>query len=342
MKRYPVYKYFWALVDWLALNAAFLVALKLQTRVRISPLLPGFSVLAPEVLFFWGYALAVILIFQYNHLYKINVLMTIGDQALRILQGIFYAGLGLGLLSFFTRFHFIIESRRVIGYFCLLSIAILLLLRLLILRNLFSFLARKGFYRRLTLVVGAGSSGRLFAAQLGFRNPYALQIVGFVDEELPTETAVFRGLKILGKVADVPTLVDQYRIEEVLICLDNLPHDRLLGVLDICRSSSAVVKVASPLYDVIPARVFTERYGEIPVVGVYNSFPGFWRPFFKRAFDFSIAATGLLFLSPLFAIVAVAIKLDSRGPVLYLQDRIGKDGKPFRLYKFRSMFVDSD
>ena len=101
------------------------------------------------------------------------------------------------------------------------------------------------------------------------------------------------------------------------------------------------VKVASPLYDIIAERVFTERYGTIPVVGMTSSH-SIMQEWSKRLFDFVLAALGLVLLMPLFVLISIAVKLDSRGGVFYKQVRVGKDGKEFYLYKFRSMKPGSD
>jgi len=342
MKRYPPYKYIIALLDWLMINSAFLTALRLQPRLHVGFFHSMFPFLPAEVLFFLGYSAVVILIFQYLHLYKLNVILSRFDQGIRIVQGIIYSVLGLALLSFFTKSHVIVESRQVILYFGLLSASGLIVTRVLFVRSIFSFLAKNKIYQRSVLLVGAGISGRMVAANIGIRNSNALRAVGFVDDDLAVETVVFQDLKVLGKVDDIPRLIESLGIDEILVCMDNIPHERLLVVLDTCQKGSATVKVASPLYDVIPARIFTERYGEIPVVGVFNATPGLWRSFFKKFFDLALSAFGLLLLMPLFAAVAVAIKLDSSGPLFYRQSRIGKDGKPFLLYKFRSMVVGSD
>jgi undecaprenyl-phosphate galactose phosphotransferase len=93
---------------------------------------------------------------------------------------------------------------------------------------------------------------------------------------------------------------------------------------------------------VIPERIFTERYGEIPVTGVTNNNENEFYLLLKRAFDLILTTLGVILLAPVYAAVALAVRLDSAGPILYAQTRIGKDGKPFEFYKFRSMYVGSD
>jgi exopolysaccharide biosynthesis polyprenyl glycosylphosphotransferase len=191
------------------------------------------------------------------------------------------------------------------------------------------------------VILGAGPTGKLLAANIRLNNPYGLRVVGFLDDRLSEGTLVFGGLKVLGKVSSVAQVVEGLGISEVLVCLDDVPHKQLQDVLDVCMKTPAQVKVASPLYDVIAERMFTERYGKVPVVGITSS-SSIAQTLLKRLVDLLLAAMGLMLLFPLFALIGLAIKLDSPGEIFFKQIRIGKGGKRFVFYKFRSMIVGSD
>jgi exopolysaccharide biosynthesis polyprenyl glycosylphosphotransferase len=133
-----------------------------------------------------------------------------------------------------------------------------------------------------------------------------------------------------------------FEVHEIVICLENVNHDQLIAAMEAATSTDAVVKISSPLYDVVPSRLFIEKYGNVPVVGVSHFSPSPVLEMYKRVLDAVVVSVGLIFLLPLLAAIAVAIKMDSRGPVFFAQVRIGKNGRPFRFYKFRSMRVGSD
>lgn len=352
MKRYPLYKYILALLDWAILNAAFIFALKIKAQSEINIFFPHTPFVTLEVLFFFGYAGVMILIFQHNNLYKINVFLTVADQIILIFKSLLQASAGFALLSFFTESRMkgvlhivdslIVDSRLVILYFAFISFGLLLFFRVFLFRNLFLFLTKNHLYHRSLLIIGAGRTGRLVAANLRSKNPYGLQVIGFLDDKKPVGSTIFKGLKILGKVSDAPYLVDQHHIDEILVCLDNVPHTRLLEVIGVCLKTRALIKIASPLYEIIPTLISTERYGNVPVVAVSNSKPNILQRVSKRTFDVFFASLAILLLAPVFVIVALAIKIDSRGPILFKQIRIGKNGKPFQFYKFRSMYLGSD
>jgi len=137
-------------------------------------------------------------------------------------------------------------------------------------------------------------------------------------------------------------LVRTLRVREILICVDSGDHGRLMELAERCANTHALVKISSPLYHVVPARLMIEHYGDMPVVTVTHARPGPFIESYKRVFDLVLASLVTVALAPVLGAIALAIKADSPGPVLYRQTRIGKNGKAFTFYKFRSMQMGSD
>ena len=340
--KYPKYKFVFAFIDWLTINIAFIAAVKLQTHSGIDIFVDASPFVIPEMLVFMVYAVMLLAVFQHQNLYKINVVLSVADQLVRLIKSIFIAVIGLAVLSFFSRSNLIVDSRLAIFFFAVFSFLLLVVMRLVFYRQGLSLLATNNIYHRLVLIVGAGKAGRLLAANLSEKNPYGLKILGFLDDLHSVGAPIFRGLKVLGRVSDLESIANQYALDEIIVCVEDASHEELMEMLDRCQKTQARVKIASPLYDIIPARIPTERYGEVPVVGLAQTIPGPIQEFYKRMFDVLFATAGLLLMSPLFMIVSILIKLDSKGSVFYRQIRIGKNGKPFSFYKFRSMIVGSD
>ena len=341
MKRLK-HKYILLAFDWLVINASFVAAMKLQTRMAIDVFLPEPPFIDPEVMFFFGYSFVVLLIFGMNLLYKINIYLSVGPQILSILKGLGYSLLGIVLLSFTTKSRLVVDSRLATLYFSLFATTLLVAYRVFIFRTLFKFIVSRDMYRRTVLVVGAGKCGRQLASKLAKENPFGLWLIGFVDDEVPDGSAVLEGVYVLGKIKDVGAVVERHHIDEIVLCLDSLPEERYLDILNLCAKTKAMVLVASAEYGVIAERIYQETYGGVPVFGVMNAKPYFGQPVFKRVSDVLLALAGIIVLSPLLIVVAAAVKIDSRGPVLFKHIRIGKDGKPFMFYKFRSMYVGAD
>ncbi|MCK6561215.1 sugar transferase [candidate division KSB1 bacterium] len=341
IKRAP-HKYLLGLLDWVSINTAFMLALAYGAEPQLSSLAAVLEAHQPEILFGAIYGAIVVLIFQHYQMYQINVFLSLADHVVRIGNGIFAAVLGLTLFSFIKNAQVIIASRFAPFSFILISFALLVFTRIVLFRSLFLFLAKHDLYRRAVLILGGRATGRMMAATVRLKNPYGLRVAGFLDDELPVGTRVFEQLRVLGRMDEVQRMVHRHGIEEILVCLDDVSPQRLLDVLELCGQTGAAVKIASPLYEVVPERMSTERYGNIPVVGFSAARPSWLQKLLKRALDVTLAAAGLILLAPVLAVIAVAIKLDSPGPVFFRQIRMGKHGRPFHFYKFRSMVAGSD
>jgi undecaprenyl-phosphate galactose phosphotransferase len=192
-------------------------------------------------------------------------------------------------------------------------------------------------FQRNAVIIGGGDVGKNVAINIFLHDHLGLSLVGFLDDQVPLGKAVFNGAKVIGRPSEVKEICKVFDIHEIIVCLENVDQATFIENLELAVATEATVKVSSPLYAVIPDRLDMEKYGNIPVVGVSQYGPSPALEVYKRVFDSFVAAVGLFLLAPVLAFISLAIKLGSRGPVLFTQTRIGKDGKPFRFYKFRSM-----
>ncbi len=340
MKRRK-HEYLLIALDWFCLNVGFILALKLQSRQPIQFLMPEPPFVDPWLLFMIAYTPIIILIFNLNRLYNINVYLTGAHQAWQIFVSMAYAVMGIGLLSFFTKSSAIVDSRLTILYFSVVTYALLLLSRVAAFRLLFYSLAYTVLSRRM-VIIGANTTGTRLAERLSVRNPFGLHLVGFLDDEMAVGNEAAPGYFNLGKTDEVARVIEEEDIDEIVVCLENEPDIPYLELLDKCAKTRAMVMVASEQFAVIPQRTHQEAYGDMPVFGVMNTPPYLGKPAFKQIGDMLVACAMVLFLLPVFVTIAIAIKLDSRGPIFFKQTRIGKGGKPFDFFKFRSMYVGSD
>lgn len=197
---------------------------------------------------------------------------------------------------------------------------------------------RKGRGKLRALIAGAGRLGRLLAEQVG-SNPYlGLEAVGFLDNR---RTGKIDSLPVLGRWSDLEAVVRRHFIDEVLI---SNPSDRLSAsrIIKACREMGVGVRLVPDLVSLTTEEVEPSFIGSVPMLGYHRHRPHASELALKRFFDLAVASTLLVILSPLFAIIAVLIKLDSRGPVIYVSDRCGKDGRIFKFLKFRSMVTGAD
>ncbi|HLX12183.1 MAG TPA: sugar transferase [Bacteroidota bacterium] len=328
--------------DWIVFNLAFLYAVLLHLHTVSNFVSPVFPYISLELLIFMIYSALGIVIFHYNNLYNINVVFSIADQSVRLLESMFYVVFGFAVVSFFAKSSIIVNSRLVIILYLPVSLGFLIVERIILFRAGLIILARYEKFRRNLVLVGAGRVGKLLAANITLNNPFGMNILGYVDDGYAPGTPVFRGLKSIGRMNDILPITQSNSVDEILICVEGTESEKLLEILERCLETGAQVKIASPLYDVMSKFRFSERYGEIPVVGLTQAVNANAHELSKRIFDLVFAVFGMLVLWPAFLLIALAIKIDSAGPIFYRQTRIGKNGKPFTFYKFRSMFVGSD
>ena len=182
----------------------------------------------------------------------------------------------------------------------------------------------------------------MVAAQIAFDETHGFDVVGFVTDELAVGERVFEDLKNVGKMSELDDLVRRFDIDEIIIAESDVTHQSLLEIIDKAQETTANVRLVSELYNIIPEKVLLEKYLGVPIVKMPQNNENVLFNVYKRVFDVVMTVIGSILLFIPFAIIAILIKLTSKGPVLYKHTRIGKDCKPFEFYKFRTMYVGSD
>jgi len=166
---------------------------------------------------------------------------------------------------------------------------------------------------------------------LGYR------VVGFVPVLPEHEAGSYRGIPVVGSVESLPDVIENLAIRDVLIALDSTDHDRLLSVISACNGRDVSMKIIPDLYDIISGQARTNQIYGFPLIEISPQLMQPWENLIKRTMDIALSFIILSVGFPVWLLVAIAIKLDSAGPVFYLQERVGKDEKLFRVIKFRSM-----
>jgi exopolysaccharide biosynthesis polyprenyl glycosylphosphotransferase len=342
LKR-PLYKYLLAIMDFVVLLGSFLAAITAREGLQKSYFLSTFPFIEQEILFFAIFSLFILLIFQYENLYKINLFLTVAEQITRIVYAICVSVIGFAVAAFFLKKVFIIpESRLVIFYYFIFAVLFLSFSRVVLFRGIFILVTKKKLYSEPTLIIGSGNTAKMIATNISIDRRYALSLIGFVDNDLKAGMKFFQDKKILGSIKNIKQLVKQYSIKEIIICTENTTHDQLLRTYDICRGTRSRVKIASPLFGIISEKLFTEKYGDVAVIDAAQNEENLTVRLIKRVFDLTVALAGFIVLLPVLFIIAIAIRIDTPGPALYSQVRVGKDGRKFKFYKFRSMIMGSD
>jgi exopolysaccharide biosynthesis polyprenyl glycosylphosphotransferase len=200
------------------------------------------------------------------------------------------------------------------------------------------WLLTKAGYERRALLVGSGKHIEAVAQALENRSHTRVQIVGYVSLEPHTKN----GLRSVGEIEEVPAILSRERVQEVIIADPDFPQDRAVELVDLCHRRGISVQVAPTTMEIM-----IDRAEFVPgqVVPLFKLRPPVFEGIdyaLKRTFDLVLASVTLLLLAPLILVIAVAVKLSSRGPVIYRSIRPGMGGTPFYCFKFRTMRQHAD
>ncbi len=206
-------------------------------------------------------------------------------------------------------------------------------------------LADAGFRRRgvgvdRVLIVGAGELGRAVMRNLVARPELGYRVVGFVDDDL--SKGDLGRFKALGGLESIGGIVKGERVDEVIITLPWTYHRTIMGLVRSCESLGVRARVVPDVFQLSLNRVDMDDLGGIPLMGLKDTRLPRVAQIVKRGMDFAFASLALLITAPLLLLVAVLIRLNSPGPALFRQKRVGQGGRLFEIYKFRSMRVGAE
>lgn len=210
----------------------------------------------------------------------------------------------------------------------------------LLIRSFQRNLLLNGIGRRKTVIIGYNNKAINVKNEIDKAKALGLDIVGFVV--LNGYSDKNRNEEILGSIKDIENIINKYNVKEVIIALDKHEHDQMLEVITKCDFKDLTIKILPDLYEIISGQARTNQIYGIPLIEINPQLMPEWERKIKRIIDIIISLLFLTFTLPLSLIIAFAIKLDSRGPVFYLQERVGKDEKVFKIIKFRSMIKNAE
>lgn len=301
----------------------------------------------PFATFYRPAAVAVILtllVFSFRGTYEMRRWRTALGDVPRVISGFTTVMAGAVMLAFFLKFY---PSRLVFLYAWLIGMSLMVGHR-----ALFTVIQRKLWQRGIgvdrVLVAGAGENARRALAAVANQPRYGYQVVGYVDDDPNVSyvhVATEQGASIckrLGELGDLATIARSQDVDEVIIALPAEQHSRMLDLVDTCQRLTVRFRIVPDFLQLSLDDVDLSEVAGVPIIGVRDGSIRGWKAFTKRAIDIALSVTVLVLTLPAMALIAVLIKRDSPGPVLYRQTRIGKHGRPFEMLKFRCMVEDAD
>jgi exopolysaccharide biosynthesis polyprenyl glycosylphosphotransferase len=229
-------------------------------------------------------------------------------------------------------------SRLQVIIFALISLLLLLAYRV-VFRLLLKVFGDKRYGTRRILIVGAGPVGRDAAKMIAEHRWTGLKLIGFVDDDPQANTLEYPHF---GPLENTMQVVQQQRISEVIFALPRDAHNKLTNLVAALQSLKVNVRVVPDFFDLVFLRSTVEDFGGMPLVTLREPALDPLQRLVKRVFDLILASIGFMLALPLMAVIAIAIKKDSPGPVIFTQERVGEHGRLFKMYKFRTMVHNAE
>ncbi len=282
---------------------------------------------------FW--AVVIVLFFFLYGLYETKRELSYLDEAILVLKALFFSSLPSAAAVFFFQVKYF---SRLVFLQNLLALAVGLILWRMVKRYLVRRRVVRGFNNQNVLIVGAGKVGQALAREIEGNRYLGLEVIGFLDDN-PVRAEP--GVRVLGTTGDFTEVARKEFVDEVLI---SIPSERALvaRLITQARRLGKTIRVVPDLLSLGMEGIKASYLGRIPLLEYYGKGLHPADLLLKRGFDIAVSALALLLLSPLLLLIAVAVKLDSPGPVFYISRRNGKKGRIFNFYKFRTMVVGAE
>ena len=196
-----------------------------------------------------------------------------------------------------------------------------------------------------TLIVGTNVEAEQTIRELAERRELGYRVIGVLSsgQRSAVSGQQIQDVPVVGDLNDLPQLIKDLEIQEVIITDNTLPSERLFeAMMQVGRKQRVEFRFAPSLFDLLPQKTSVEQIGVLPMVRLFREPLSDVERFIKRTSDIVISLLALIILSPILVAIAFIIKLGSKGPVMFRQERVGMDGRIFLCYKFRTMYADAD
>jgi Undecaprenyl-phosphate glucose phosphotransferase len=276
--------------------------------------------------------------YRLSRLYATNRVRTHLEEVFELFKATITGSLVLVALTYFARERY---SRLTLVFFAAYSFVLVATTRVA-LRMWLESMRRRGLNLKSILLVGAGELGERVVETIDHHRELGFRVTGVLSRDpLPSGSTV-GGVPVIGTADGLETALREAPVDQVILALPSEDMPLIKSLMDRLALHTVDVKIVPDLFQYVTLYGGLEEFGGLPIVSLQGGPLEGWNLVAKRAFDILFSALALLIVSPLMVIVAVAVKLSSRGPVLYTQERMGMDGAVFRILKFRTMRMDSE
>ncbi|MFI3213816.1 MAG: undecaprenyl-phosphate glucose phosphotransferase [Eubacteriales bacterium] len=232
-------------------------------------------------------------------------------------------------------------SRGLVGIFYIINCIFMFGVRLIV-RSTQRYFREKGYNLKHVLLIGYSRAAEEYINRINANPQWGYVVRGILDDHVPSGTK-YRGVKVLGTIENLSIILPLSQLDEIAVTLSLSDYSRLESIVALCEKSGVHTKFIPDYNSLIPNKPYTEDLLGLPVINIrYVPLSNTFNIILKRIVDIFGSLFGLILLSPVFLIVAILVKVTSRGPIIFKQERVGLQNKPFFMYKFRTMVVQKE
>ncbi|MCK4225188.1 MAG: undecaprenyl-phosphate glucose phosphotransferase [candidate division Zixibacteria bacterium] len=341
-----IFPFFLFLADVIIIFSSFLLAYWVRFYSPFTKIVPVTKGIPSLSFYLYGSIFVVVVwvaVFNAYGLYKSGRPKSAFDEFYLLAKG---ATLGFLIVMAFTFFYRSTSySRATLVVSWVLGIILLYGERRIMVRVERGF-TKRGYGVKKAVIVGTGEMGlSLYKKwkenpQLGYQLIGLVEGAGMLGDQTNAEDSA--NITVLGNINDLSRIIKEENVELVILALPLSYHHKIMEIILGCEDLKVEFQIVPDMVEMMAARAKVVSLDGIPLISLGQTPLEGWNRMLKRSLDVTLASTGLVLLSPVFATMAILIKLDSKGPVFYKQERLGRDGKRFVQYKFRSMLEDAE
>lgn len=326
-------------VDFLTINFSWIAFFYFRVESGLFKLItnPEIYISMTAVYLYW------LLVFFFVGMYRTWFALSRFDELSALFKSSFFGVFILFSVIFFDDFTHGVESpNRYLIFIYWGVLFVFVSIGRVALRSFQRNLLIKGIGRRNAVIVGFSKKSMEIAEEVMQHRGLGLDITGFISIDGLNHKRDYKGLPVLGDFAEITEIIDKNYIREVIIVLDHHDENILIDVISKCENKNVGLKIVPDLYEILSGQARTMQLYGLPLIDINPQLMPEWEKKIKRLLDLIIAFVSLIISMPLIVLVGIAIKIDSKGPMFYRQERTGKDGKSFKIFKFRSMIQNAE
>ena len=194
-----------------------------------------------------------------------------------------------------------------------------------------------------TLLIGGNQKAwNLYSEISQMKKSLGYRFLGYININGSVQNELEQNLPLLGRIEDISRVCTEEKVDEVILAIETSEHPKINDILNRLADQKVVIKMIPDMYDILSGSVKMSHVLGAVLIEIEPDLMPVWQKKIKRIFDIMVSLIAMIILIPIYVFVAIRVKLSSPGSIMYSHDRIGKNGKPFTMYKFRSMYIDAE